>query len=143
MTTPTEFVMSFNFKLVYTCIIKKIEISSNATVHDLFDNACGVFADCINYDKYYIDYVVVGQDKGELAEAFGENNLYQQLWLQFRRWKEVSFYVRPVSRETDTFIRMYRYIEEPDILEARDPEVPEFQNLARNILDVEPEDLII
>ena len=110
MSTPREFTMNYNFKLVYTDIVHTIEISSNATLHDLFDEACAKFTPHINYDNYYIDYIVAGQDKGELASAIGIHNLYEPLWYEFGdRWKQVSFYVRPMDRNDDLFHRMDNY----------------------------------
>lgn len=133
MSVPIEFTMNFNFKLVYTGIIHNIEISSHATVKDLFDNAREVFVQYINYHRYYIDYVIAG--KGELASAFRKDNLHQPLWHEFNRWKQVSFYVRPVSRETDTFIRMDRYNEETQVPEVEE-DVPEIQNSPRDMFSL-------
>jgi len=110
MTAPSEITMQYTFKLVYTSIVYTIEISSYATLHDLFNEASAKFEPHINYEVYYIDYVVAGQDKCELASAVGTNNLEHPLWYEFgRRWREVSFYVRPVNRNTESFHRMDNY----------------------------------
>jgi len=128
MSTPREFTMNFNFKLVYTNIVHNIQASSHATVKDLFENARQVFGQYINYHKYYIDYVVSG--KGELASAFQEQNLHQPLWHEFSRWKEISFYIRPVDRNTDRFIRMDNYNQQTQVHEEvpETEEVPEVPN---------------
>ena len=114
MTTPREFTMNFNFKLVYTDIVYNVETSSNTTLHDLFDDACNKFAPHIDYYKYYIDYVVAGQEGCELAPEIDYSYLYESIWNKFgEKWRQISFYIRPMNRETETFIRMDRYIEEP------------------------------
>ena len=119
MSSPREFNMNFNFKIVYTGIVYEITISSHATLNNLFGKASEVFADFIDYDKYFVEFVVAGQNKGELAPAIGEHNLDHPIWYEFgEKWKEVSFYVRPVSRESNTFVRMDRY-------DAQIIEVPE------------------
>lgn len=113
MSTPRDYTMEFYFKLVYTNITYRIQISSNATIFDLFDEASIKFQQYINYDKYYIDYVVAGQDKSELGPAVIMNNLYQPLWYKFAdKWKQISFYIRPMNKYTDRFICMETYIEE-------------------------------
>jgi hypothetical protein len=117
MTAPREFIMDFNFKIVYTTIVYNIEISSHATVKELFNKACVAFEPYINYDKYFIDYVITGQNKGELALAFGEENLQEPLWRKFNRWKQVSFYIRPIDRNINRFILMDSYNEQIQIRE--------------------------
>lgn len=115
----TEFVatlltINFNFKLVYTDIVYNIEISNHATLRDLFDMASEKFVPHINFDIYNIDYIVAGQDKGELASAVDINNLENPLWCEFGgRWSEVSFYVRPIIKNTQLFHRMDNYNVEP------------------------------
>ena len=128
MSAPREFTMNYTFKLVYTNIVYNVKISSHETLHDLFYEACDKFTPHINYNKYYIDYVVNGQDKCELAEAIDDINILDHpLWYEFGdRWKQISFYVRPMDRETDSFIRMDRYIEET-LEVARDRQVPDIQ----------------
>ena len=111
-TTPQEFTMNFNFKLVYTDIVYNIEISSHSNMESLFGLASTKFDPHINYDKFYIDFVIAGQDKGELASSVSHLNLDEPLWYEFgQKWRQVSFYVRPVSRDTDRFVRMDRYNE--------------------------------
>ena len=111
-TTPQEFTMNFNFKLVYTDIVYNVEISSHSNMNDLFGLASTKFEPHINYDKFYIDFVIAGQDKGELASSVSHLNLDDPLWYEFgKKWRQVSFYVRPVSRETDRFVLMDRYNE--------------------------------
>ena len=111
-TTPQEFIMNFNFKLVYTDIVYNVEISSHSNMNDLFGLASTKFEPHINYDKFYIDFVIAGQDKGELASSVSHLNLDEPLWYEFgKKWRQVSFYVRPVSRETDRFVLMDRYNE--------------------------------
>lgn len=128
MSAPREFTMNYTFKLVYTNIVYNVKISSHETLHDLFYEACHKFTPHINYNKYYIDYVVNGQDKCELAEAIDDINILDHtLWYEFGdRWKQISFYVRPMDRETDSFIRMDRYIEET-LEVARDRQVSDIQ----------------
>lgn len=112
MSSPTDFTMIYNFKLVYTNVVYCIEISSHATLHDLFDEACVKFTPHINLHKYYIDYVVAGQDNSELASAVGLDNLYEPLWYEFGdKWRQVSFYVRPMDRDTEEFVCMDSYNE--------------------------------
>lgn len=128
MSTPREFTMNYNFKLVYTDIVYNVEISSHETLHDLFDKACIKFAPHIDYNMYYIDYVIAGQDKGELASSVGHLNLYDPIWYEFgSRWRQVSFYVRPVSRTTNTFVRMDRYIQTTSDTQVPETEVPDTQ----------------
>lgn len=104
------FTMNFNFKLVYTNFIHNIEIESTATLENLFDKASEKFNDLINYNKFYVDYVISGQEKSELAPAMGLHNLDQPLYYYFgNKWKEVSFYVRPIDRNTNLFRRFDRY----------------------------------
>jgi hypothetical protein len=116
MTTPglsPEFTMNFTFKLVYTTIMYNIEISSRENMAKLFDMASSKFSEYINYNKYYIDFVIAGQPKGELASAVNERNLDDPLDYEFGdKYKQISFYVRPMERETDCFVRMESYNEE-------------------------------
>ena len=127
MTTPglrPEFTMNFTFKLVYTSIVHNIEISSRDNMAKLFDMAGAKFAEYINYNKYYVDYVIAGQPKDELASAVGYHNLEDPLDYEFGdKYKQVSFYVRPMERSTDNFVRMERYIE--DTIELNEPAVEE------------------
>lgn len=112
MTTPIEFTMNFNFKLVYTDIVYNVEISSNKILDDLFVKACNKFVPYIDYNKYYIDYVIAGQDRCELSSEVVTADFYESLWDKFgNRWRYISFYVRPMDRETKTFIRTDSYIE--------------------------------
>jgi len=145
MSAPREFTMNYTFKLVYTSIVYTIEISSHATLDELFDEACAKFAPHINYDKYYIDYVVAGQDKGELASVVGIHNIHEPLWYEFGdRWRKVSFYVRPMNRNDESFHRMDNYNvvpleEEPENEPSgEEPEtlVPEVEGQATDILGV-------
>lgn len=106
----TELTINFNFKLVYTNIVYNIEISNHASLRDLFGMACEKFVSHINFSIYNIDYIVAGQDKGELAPAVGTNNLDNPLWYEFGgRWRQVSFYARPVNRNDQSFHRMDNY----------------------------------
>lgn len=124
MSAVSEFTMNFNFKLVYTTIVYNIKISSHASLEDLFCQARSKFAPHINYFKYYIDYVIAGQEKGELAPAVFATYLEYPLWHQFRNWKQISFYVRPINRDINMFVRRNTYIEESSqsVLTAQDPE---------------------
>lgn len=126
MPTPREFTMNFNFKIVYTSIVYNVEISSHASLNNLFDQACAKFENHIDYDRFYIDYVIAGQEKQELASGIGLLYLDDPLWTHFKKWKEVSFYVRPVLRATDVFVRMDSYTEE------RPETVEESQNQERD-----------
>jgi hypothetical protein len=116
MTTPglrPEFTMNFTFKLVYTSIVHNIEISSRDNMSKLFDTAGAKFAEYIDYTKYYVDYVITGQPKSELASAVGYHNLEDPLDYEFGdKYKQISFYVRPMERSTDNFVQMDSYIEE-------------------------------
>lgn len=141
MSAPREFTMKYNFKLVYTSIVYTIEISSHATLHDLFDEACAKFESHINYNKYYIDYVVAGQDKCELASAVGIHNLHDPLWYEFGdRWRQVAFYVRPMNRNDDSFHRMDNYnvipLEEVPENEESEIQVPEVESRERDTLGI-------
>ena len=110
MSTPREITMNYNFKLVYTSIVYTIEISSHATLQDLFDEASAKFEPHINYGYYYLDYVVAGLDKAELASAMGIHNLDHPLWYEFGDiWRQVAFYVRPMNRNDELFHRMDNY----------------------------------
>jgi hypothetical protein len=117
MSTPglrPEFTMNFTFKLVYTGIVYNIEISSRENMSKLFDMAGARFAEHIDYNKYYVDYVIAGQPKSELASAVGYHNMDDPLDYEFGdKYKQISFYVRPMERSTDNFVQMDRYIEEP------------------------------
>ena len=67
----------------------------------------------IDYNKYYVDYVIAGQPKSELAPAVGYHNLDDPLDYELGdNYKQVSFYARPMERSTDNFVQMDRYIEE-------------------------------
>ena len=141
MSTPREFTMKYNFKLVYTSIVYTIEISSHATLHDLFDEACAKFEPHINYHNYYIDYVIAGQDKCELASAVGIHNLDDPLWYEFGdRWRQIAFYVRPVNRNDELFHRMDNYnatpLEEVPENEESEIQVSEVESRERDILGV-------
>lgn len=132
MTTPglrPEFTMNFTFKLVYTSIVYNIEISSRENMSKLFDMAGAKFAEYIDYNKYYIDYVIAGQPKSELASAVGYHNMDDPLDYEFGdKYKQISFYVRPMERSTDNFVRMDRYIEVPvdeDTVELQEPVITE------------------
>jgi hypothetical protein len=108
-----EFTMNFTFKLVYTSIVYNIEISSRDNMAKLFDMAGVKFAEYINYNKYYVDYIIAGQPKSELAPAVGYNNLDDPLDYEFGdKYRQISFYVRPMDRSTDNFVWMQRYIED-------------------------------
>jgi len=111
MPTPQEFTMNYNFKLVYTDVLYNVQISSHSTLEQLFSMASVLFEQHIDYDKYYIDYVVCGQEKVEMASAISHHNLDHPLYYEFggEKWKQVSFYVRPMSRITDRFVRMDTY----------------------------------
>jgi len=123
MSAPREFTMKFNFKLVYTTIVYTIGISSNASLHDLFDEASVKFEPYINYHNYYIDYVIAGQDKDELAPAIWHLNLHQPLCYEFGdKWRQISFYVRPINRNDEIFHRMDNY--NIPTLEGLQPETP-------------------
>jgi hypothetical protein len=102
--------MKFTFKLVYTDIVYTISVYSDQTLNNLFDLAGAKFENHIDFDKYYIDYVIAGQDKGELAIAVSHLSFNETLGHEFGDgWKSISFYVRPVERATDEFIRRDRY----------------------------------
>jgi hypothetical protein len=78
----------------------------------LFDMAGAKFAEHIDYNKYYVDYVIAGQPKSELASAVGYHNMDDPLDYEFGdKYKQISFYVRPMERSTDNFVRMDRYNE--------------------------------
>jgi len=110
MATPRDFIMNFNFKIVYTEIVYNIEISSNNTIKDLFEKASSKFKPHINYDSYKIDFVIAGQKNSEMAEAINESSLDNTLYYQFgEKWRQISFYIRPIDKITDSFIRMDAY----------------------------------
>ena len=110
MATPRDFIMNFNFKIVYTEIVYNIEISSNNTIKDLFEKASSKFKPHINYDSYKIDFVIAGQKNSEMAEAINESSLDNTLYSQFgEKWRQISFYIRPIDKITDSFIRMDAY----------------------------------
>ena len=151
MSAPREFTMKYNFKLVYTSIVYTIEISSHATLQDLFDEACTKFAPHINYHNYYLDYVVAGQDKRELASAVGLHNLDQPLWYQFGdKWRQIAFYVRPINRNDDSFHRMDNYNVPPTLedleseTQASDRDVPGRQTPETQFPEIEtrPTDIL-
>lgn len=145
MSTPREFTMKYNFKLVYTSIVYTIEISSHATLLSLFAQACAKFEPHINYRYYYLDYVVAGQDKCELASAVSIDNLHHPIWYEFGdRWRQVAFYVRPMNMNDNSFHRMDNYnvapfeeVPENEVSgEELEIQVPEGNNLPRDILGV-------
>jgi len=110
MATPRDFIMNFNFKIVYTEIVYNIEISSNNTIKDLFEKTSAKFKPHINYDSYKIDFVIAGQKNSEMAEAINESSLDNTLYYQFgEKWRQISFYIRPIDKITDSFIRMDAY----------------------------------
>ena len=111
MPTPREYTMNFNFKLVYTQIVYKIEISSHASLQDLFNEAYTKFQPHIDYNKYYLELVVAGKANGELASALGLHNLDKPLWYEFgEKWIYMSFYIRPINRVTNIFHLFERYL---------------------------------
>ena len=110
MLSPREFIMVFTFKLVYSNIVYTIEISSHATLQELFDKAHDKFTPHVNYDIYYLNYVFAGQDKSELAPAIEINNLDEPLWHDFMdKWKHISFYIRPMNKISNSFHRRDNY----------------------------------
>lgn len=148
MPAPREFTMNYNFKLVYTDIVYTISISSHETLNNLFDKACTKFEHYINLDLYYIDYVVAGQPKKELASAVSHHNLENPLWYEFgERWRQVSFYIRPINRNDNSFHRMDNYNVEsiqglvpetqaPESHLSSEQQTPELQNEQRDILGI-------
>lgn len=123
MSAPREFTMNYTFKLVYTDILYTLEISSYATLDILFDKATAKFEPHINYNKYYIEFVVAGQDNDELASEFNDD-LYEPLWYEFGdKWRQVSFYVRPINKNDDLFHRMDNYNVETIEVEASESQV--------------------
>jgi hypothetical protein len=106
-----EFVMNFNFKLVYTNIVYNIQISSHATLQELFHKANLTFAlhiDPLRFENYFI---VCGQEENELAPAVSHHNLDHPLYYEFgEKWKQVSFYVRPCDISTHEFTHLSAYI---------------------------------
>ena len=113
MTARPEYIMKFTFKLVYTNITHNLEISSNESMNELFEKASLLFAPFINYNKYYIDFVIAGQKKGEMARSVGCHNLDEILDNEYgNNHKQLVFYVRPMDRNSDTFVRMDQYNEE-------------------------------
>jgi hypothetical protein len=110
MSAPQEFIMNFNFKLVYTDIVYNVAISSHSNMNQLFELASRNFESHIDYDNFYIDFVITGQDKGELASSVSHYNLDDPLWYEFRdKWRQISFYVRPVDRGTNLFVQLTNY----------------------------------
>ena len=109
----TDFEMNFNFKLVYTDIVYNIKTSCFTVIRDLFTEASIKFELYINYSKYHIDFVIAGQDGSELAPEVDNSYLFETLWDKFGdKWGEISFYVRPVNRDTNIFVRRDNYIDE-------------------------------
>ena len=106
-----EIIMNFTFKLVYTNITYNVEISSNETLGSLFDKAGLLFETNVNYNIYYIDWVIAGQKKKELANAINEVEFGNTLYTAFKdSWKNISFYVRPINRQTYLFVRKDNYL---------------------------------
>lgn len=119
------YAMKFTFKLVYTDIIYETEILSNATLEQLFNNVSNHFSNFICLDKYYIDFVVAGQPKCELATAIGAHSYDDTLNYEFGdNWKQVSFYVRPMNRLTSSFVRLDCYNEYSSSSDLDLPPVP-------------------
>jgi hypothetical protein len=86
-------------------------MSVTERVENLFHEACLAFQPHINYDIYYLDFVVAGQSKQELASAVILNsfecpnisNVFPDTY------KEMMFYVRPMNRNVHSFNRMENY----------------------------------
>ena len=116
--------VSFNFKLVYTDIVKKITIETHKTLQDLFDMANEAFAPYINYKKYTNIFVVCGQDKCELASGIGYYCLDFKIDYAFEcdDLSLISFYVRPTSLIDNeyVFIRKDNYIDTENETEQSD-----------------------
>ncbi len=113
-TIQEEYTMKFNFKIVYTTIVQTIEISSNSTLGDLYDTITELFSTYINYSHYYINVVVAGQKEDEMGDAYLFEPINSSLHDAFGpTWKQTSFYIRPMSRYTYTFIKMDNYYLQP------------------------------
>jgi hypothetical protein len=127
MSAPREFTMNYTFKLVYTDILYTLEISSHESLDTLFRKVHEKFKPHVNYNKYYLDFAVAGQDKDELASGFNDD-LYEPLWYEFgEKWRQISFYVRPINRNDDLFHRMDNYNVET-IEDASESQLTEVEN---------------
>jgi len=128
MSAPREFTMNYTFKLVYTDILYTLEISSHESLDTLFRKVHEKFKPHVNYNKYYLDFAVAGQDKDELASGFNDD-LYEPLWYEFgEKWRQISFYVRPVNRNDDLFHRMDNYNVETIEDDASESQLTEVEN---------------
>lgn len=127
-------IMRYNFKLVYTSIVYTVEINSEENLEKLFNLACDKFDEHINYDLFYIDYVIAGQEKCEMGPAVSSINLVHPLEEMFGdKYTDISFYVRPMRRTTSRFMRLDTY-KLPELFEPEEPEPEEPNNENTNII---------
>lgn len=103
--------MIFNFKLVYTSIVYTIQIDSIENLQTLFYLARNKFKDHINYDLFNIDFVISGQERREMAAAVNNDALGEMLEDLFGdNYKHISFYVRPIPKNREVFMRLDTYL---------------------------------
>jgi hypothetical protein len=106
----TEITIKATFILVYTSIAYTIEISNKCDIKDLFDEAGDIFTPHIDYNKFYVDFVITGQKEHGMAPAFDLYKLSNTLEDEFgKECKHINFYFRPMQRTTDTFLQMESY----------------------------------
>lgn len=109
---PAEhYIMEFTFKLVFTDIWYKMRFQSNVTMKQLHETVVSQFSNYIDSTRFDIILVVAGQPGDELASGI---NIYtcedHPLFYEFGdKWKQISFYVRPVDIQTGLFVQMNDY----------------------------------
>jgi hypothetical protein len=104
MTTIPPFTMTIAFKIAFTNCVQYIEISSKSTIHNLFIHATDLFVSYIDYNYYYIDFVICGQQKNELSPSFCNHKKYYKLEHVFGHNKHNSFYIRLTKKYPSHFI---------------------------------------
>jgi hypothetical protein len=100
----------FNFKVAFTAITNKISVDPLMTVSQLISLINNYKTDYFNiHENYDIEIVeagnnINGRDEEILEEKYGFNN----------KWKYISFYIRPINRETGQFITDVDYSIDPN-----------------------------
>lgn len=112
--------MLFIFKLVYTELCFEIRGNDmDSKLDSLLDYVANEFAEYVNFDLFYLDYVVSGVHNGkvmtELSAPLSDDELNSTVGSLFCRQGArhqdayISFYVRPMLRKTGEFMRLDNY----------------------------------
>jgi hypothetical protein len=104
-------VVAFAFKLVHSSETKIIETAIDNKLSDLFLSAKNAFAEFINYDLYKLQFVLAGQADCEQAACITRTQLNTQIaYLFYGVYENVSFYIRPIEKNTGLFVERNNYL---------------------------------